>query len=632
GAVGIFASNSAATTAYVGGFVAERFDSAVDCVADADPFNPLCTDNDDVKLQLCGGTIAALTNVGGSAAKCKAPALSGMICGMTSTAGSNPFAPICFDAMALVDGFTETIANSARKTLANSCSQDPSPTGCGNSITGVASGISVRDCVAKPYATTDGCNTNKAIDGVRLALDYKCLSGGTNPFDGDCTSSEYPNLVAQQQGYCSDAGNTWKMTCDTHRSVAGVMTARATICLANGSIDTEGGTNVVAGSSLFNAACNDLATASKTVLEERMDLAALCTTTPADMKCDAVVDPTAKSGAGVTVRDCGNHRTEGDPFQDGCKFFIEAFRVQQLARAEECTIGDSARMSFCANAILVNNCIENPHGDGCVDTTAQTVRDEFCRGNDANPSDTLCDARQAVICASGDTPFASTCGTGTMAQSDFCNNNADESDVNCDNGGYTATICETASATNVFARLCTDANRMTFCTTGNTNVFNSSCTADHGDVAKARAVACKTGNAIDPATNNEPTGCGGELVDNGNFVYTYCNSQDGLQDETNCSDTRMAAANSDCIANPWGTGGGSACDPTQYYSQRLAFCAPDVTLPDGVERATVCPLLAEITCKNGGTGITADPFHENCFVGDTYANDRATACRDNTQG
>ena len=51
GAVGIFASNDDASTAYVGGFVASK--SSLDCSATGDPFNSLCTDNNAAQAVAC---------------------------------------------------------------------------------------------------------------------------------------------------------------------------------------------------------------------------------------------------------------------------------------------------------------------------------------------------------------------------------------------------------------------------------------------------------------------------------------------------------------------------------------------------------------------------------------------------
>ena len=277
----------------------------------------------------------------------------------------------------------------------------------------------------------------------------------------------------------------------------------------------------------------------------------------------------------------------------------------------------------------------DPFNPLCGDN--QTAQISYCEGT-STPNDILCNGRKDAVCGTADSGgskiFAMLCGTNTVAQDNFCNNDATESDIDCGNGGYTATICETTSATNVFADLCTPANREAFCTTGTTTIFDDSCKdGTHGEVDKARALVCQMTPDVNPvdADGNEITNCGDE--NNAGYIRTYCQTPDGMGDGNNCPITVAALNRGACEANPWGTvpENGADCDANTYYTNRLAFCAPGAVLPAGAPQ-DACATLAEITCKNGGTGITADPFHENCFVGDTYANDRATACRDNTQG
>ncbi len=277
----------------------------------------------------------------------------------------------------------------------------------------------------------------------------------------------------------------------------------------------------------------------------------------------------------------------------------------------------------------------DPFNPLCGDN--QTAQISYCEGT-STPNDILCNGRKDAVCGTADSGgskiFAMLCGTNTVAQDNFCNNDATESDIDCGNGGYTATICETTSATNVFADLCTPANREAFCTTGTTTIFDDSCkNGTHGEVDKARALVCQMTPDVNPvdADGNDVTNCGDDEYTG--LMAAYCQSPAGMGDGTNCPITVAALNRGACEANPWGTvsENGADCDANTYYTNRLAFCAPGAVLPAGAPQ-DACATLAEITCKNGGTGITADPFHENCFVGDTYANDRATACRDNTQG
>ena len=88
-----------------------------------------CTDNNDVKLALCQGTIALLNAAnGGSPDKCKTPALSGAICGTATSTGTNPFAPICSDATGNSD-----FANILTRQVAY-CVDNASASGCEGAI------------------------------------------------------------------------------------------------------------------------------------------------------------------------------------------------------------------------------------------------------------------------------------------------------------------------------------------------------------------------------------------------------------------------------------------------------------------------------------------------------------------
>ncbi|MCA8834352.1 MAG: hypothetical protein K8953_04625, partial [Proteobacteria bacterium] len=331
-----------------------------------------------------------------------------------------------------------------RKALAETC-RDGTSAGCTQPADGL-SGKSVAECSANPYDTTDtlSCANNPAFTTERMVRNDLCISSTSeptsNPFDGLC--EVFAGRVAERTAHCGTSQiSPWDTKCEDSSLVTETDTrirdARATICINNEAIVTGSGNDVAAKSSLFNSLCTNLQTTSQTVLQARIDLAATCTSTPADDRCDAIVDATAN----VTARDCSNNRTvNGDPFQDGCKF-SEAFLAQQQERARECTIGDAARMGFCTNAILVNNCIENPHGGGCVDTDAQMARYAFCRGNDADVSDSLCDSLPIAICEATDTPFASTCGPNMMAQTTYCLTTTTADDPLCKGGtvNYTAT-------------------------------------------------------------------------------------------------------------------------------------------------------------------------------------------------
>ena len=166
--------------------------------------------------------------------------------------------------------------------------------------------------------------------------------------------------------------------------------------------------------------------------------------------------------------------------------------------------------------------------------------------------------------------------------------------------------------------------RITYCTTG-TKIFDPECNNDAygaaGVTTKARATACTAGTAVHHETGNAITTCGSETV--AGIVFDYCATDAGLTDTDSCPVKAGGEVARVCReTNPWGTG----CSPTSttYHAERKARCASSDPLPSGVVRATVCPVVLEITCRTGGGSITANPFDETCYVdADLYL---PTAC------
>ena len=174
-----------------------------------------------------------------------------------------------------------------------------------------------------------------------------------------------------------------------------------------------------------------------------------------------------------------------------------------------------------------------------------------------------------------------------------------------------------------------------YCTTNTPKIFDPECNGSAygaaGATDKARAVACKANTAVHHETGNAIASgdCGDENT--AGFVRSYCQTY-AAADQPTCPITFAALADGECTTNPWGTGGGTACDPATYYSNRLAFCEGTGTFPSGEDMPTVCRALAARTCDTGGEGVvTVNPFHETCYGGaDDYTSKRLARCRVDT--
>ncbi len=185
-------ANTAITTSNPGDATAIMIDKPL--------FNSVCINLPDtdksitaVRLPLCSGALMGLTDAGGTPALCKNDDLSGAICGTSGAAGSNPFAPICYDTMALVDGFSEMNAKSARSDLATTCLTPNADTEsmrvCALSLDGVSSTTTLADCSANPYLMTDNCHTNEAFMGEREARLTLCTTAADS-FNALCNIAD----------------------------------------------------------------------------------------------------------------------------------------------------------------------------------------------------------------------------------------------------------------------------------------------------------------------------------------------------------------------------------------------------------------------------------------------------------
>ncbi|MCH9664065.1 MAG: hypothetical protein K0U66_10495, partial [Gammaproteobacteria bacterium] len=151
----------------------------------SNPFADICSNDMAIisgfnkataQLAICGGLVSDLTDGGAQLSDCRTDDLSGAICGTATTVGSDPFAPICGESSAIVSGF---VLATAQLTI------------CGGELTGFNGAAEVTDCKTAPLAGMI-CGTGS--------------TPGSDPFApicaGDGALASY-NQAAAQLAICS---------------------------------------------------------------------------------------------------------------------------------------------------------------------------------------------------------------------------------------------------------------------------------------------------------------------------------------------------------------------------------------------------------------------------------------------
>ncbi|MCA8834740.1 MAG: hypothetical protein K8953_06590, partial [Proteobacteria bacterium] len=197
-----------------------------------------------------------------------------------------------------------------------------------------------------------------------------------------------------------------------------------------------------------------------------------------DLQVDLCVakDPLANAGGGQAVN-CTMNNTftsavcitsgpKANPFDTLCP--ADAGKKKTFVNLCADTGNQSALGGSQACLGAINACLASPFASGCTGPEYLDVR-----------------TTAIGTCAANDSPFDAKCAEysdrGTQ-QTSYCTTRASEGDVLCSNGevNYITRLCGAGDGDNVFATVCTDANRITFCTTGNTNIFNSQCASADG--------------------------------------------------------------------------------------------------------------------------------------------------------
>ncbi|MCA8834403.1 MAG: hypothetical protein K8953_04885, partial [Proteobacteria bacterium] len=241
-------------------------------------------------------------------ADCNTTTISDAVCITTGTY-ANPFADFCAEGMdARSDTTTMTIAE-VRQAVYTACLANSAPDVCANT----------------------------ASDRTELAT-MTCIA--TNPTALFAAECDYMEFKAVEVDYCEMDSNAWFVTCNSE-NVADINSrineARATICVENRAILTDGGTDVADRMSLFNGACNGLALKSGlTVADARIALAEMCRTDDMVAGCDQPADGLN----GQTVAECSANPYDTTDTTVNCAT-NPAFNAERTARNNLCTSSTS---------------------------------------------------------------------------------------------------------------------------------------------------------------------------------------------------------------------------------------------------------------------------------------------------
>ena len=446
-------------------------------------------------------------------------------------------------------------------------------------------------CSLEGVTTTTHPECGQAI-GATVTTVLACVA---NPFLPDCselgtgdrTRDARAEFAKARMAYCGDQANAWQINCNGYTESA---MPRAAVCVANGAIVTNGGTDVAAGHSLFNPACANMAG----VLAEQTRICLI----PSSSFTTGCMD--------------GTHGAEGDLNTARTTACLLAPTTADGGEAGRCT---GLVASYCGDATGTNpfnaGCSDADYDDertvACLADRTDSASPDRCPGLvvtycEANPLDIADDCMVAdyddertTACLADRTDSASTDRCPSLVAT-YCTANPFDADSDCSTGTTydpqrtTACLLNPTTADNGSPGRCTDLV-MNYCgDSSGTNPFNAGCVASEYD--DERTVACLA-DRIDSAS---PDRCPG-------LVVTYCeaNPLDLAPDcmvadydderETECSKTGMstmgdctATVTSLCTANPFEKTTetiGDLCTGTYLdHDTRLAFCRDTDKLTD----------------------------------------------------
>ena len=554
------------------------------------PFAGICgTGITAGQIMACSGTIRDLTTKGAMAGDCNDDDLSGAICGDTnSMGGTNPFAEICSDDMAIISGFDKDKAQlEACKGALNAL---PANNSCASrGLSGMICGNDASESGSNPFAPICesptqnenylnrvasrqiSCGNDRlgALDANKVNCDtlqdglcdtaVKSLSA-TMRGEGNfvCSTDDGPTVVLLRNNYCEDPATTYN-------DVVGCRNAEGNNDGEVRKVRKQLGVDCVKGNTKNDASlhadCQKTVNGAITVED--------CSANPyrAECRVGALLNEFADV---TTARNalCTTSVSNSDPFNALC----EPFPTRNAERVDYCDEDTTAWEGRCLGGSLVDtgNAIANARANVCIDnkaiiTTAgsETVAagsslfNILCNGlMDRTTAKTVMTARDTLCTEQG--------ADGAGANND-CANRANVR-VLCDVNPFTK------PTVNMSAELCTGTNAGT---------------SEADSVARTR-ICTTLETAFDP-------GCGTE--------NTYGSNTNMLRGQV-------------CHANPFDTN--CAGDYLVEDTDKLAFCRDGVRNPAGKAGgcATTTQLVIDACGRNPGDPVCPDDNPARVTAGD----------------
>ena len=559
------------------------------------PFAGICgTGITAGQIMACEGTISDLTDKGAMASDCNDDDLSGAICGDTnSMGGTNPFAEICSDDMAIISGFDKDKAQleackGALNTLpANNSCASPGLSGmiCGNDASESGSNPFAPICESptqnenylnRVASRQISCGNDRlgALDANKGNCDtlqdglcdtaVKSLSA-TMRGEGNfvCSTDDGPTVVLLRNNYCEDPATTYN-------DVVGCRNAEGNNDGEVRKVRKQLGVDCVKGNTKNDASlhadCQKTVNGAITVED--------CSANPYRNEC--IAGELLNEFADVTTARnalCTTSVSNSDPFHALCN----VYPMINTQRVDYCDEDTTAWEGRCLGGSLVDtgNAIANARANVCIKNLAIITT--------AGGGDTVAAGSSLFNILCNGLMDSTTAKTVMTARDTACTEQgADGAGANndCVNRANVRLLCDvnpfTKPTVNVSAELCTGTNP---------NGHNNNPELD----SAARTRICET-----PETTFDP-GCG---------------TQNKYGSNTN------TVRNAVCHANPFDTN--CAGDYLVEDTDKLVFCRDGVRNPAGKAGgcATTTTLIMTACGRNPGDPVCADDDATKVTAGD----------------
>ena len=581
-----------ARNTYCGAKLTDLSEATNNCVSRLDaicitnptaPFAGICgTGITAGQIMACSGTISDLTTKGAMAGDCNDDDLSGAICGDTnSMGGTNPFAEICSDDMAIISGFDKDKAQleackGALNTLPanNSCaSRGLSGMICGNDASESGSNPFAPICESptqnenylnRVASRQISCGNDRlgALDANKGNCDtlqdglcdtaVKSLSA-TMRGEGNfvCSTDDGPTVVLLRNNYCEDPATTYN-------DVVGCRNAEGNNDGEVRKVRKQLGVDCVKGNTKNDASlhvdCTKAVNGAVTVED--------CSANPyrAECRVGALLNEFADV---TTARNalCTTSVSNSDPFNALC----EPFPTRNAERVDYCDEDTTAWETRCKDDVTTDtgNAIANARANVCIDNKAIITI--------AGGGDTVAAGSSLFNILCNGLMDSTTAKTVMTARDTACTEQgADGAGANndCVNRANVRLLCDvnpfTKPTVNVSAELCTGTNagtseadsvaRTRICTTADAGSFRSECNGGaYGDQDTARNAVCHANpfdgncvNAYEVDDTNKlvfcrdgvrnPAGKVGGCATTTTLIMTACDANNGNPGDPVCDD------------------------------------------------------------------------------------------------